>query len=76
MLRYRKLWVIVSGVVLILMLIMAVLKPDIVTVVPTENQLDSGKPDLQLEEDSVISEETPSEPDHTESIDTSKNNVK
>lgn len=48
MFRHRKLWMIMAVIVIVLVLIGSFIKPDLVTVVPNEHQLDREDSDLHI----------------------------
>ncbi|GEM_PF-3704242 len=52
MLRYRKLWAGLAGIVILLVLVGSFLKPDLVTVVPNESQLNREESDLHIQDHS------------------------
>jgi hypothetical protein len=69
MFRYRKLWMTIAAFVIVLVLIGTFIKPDLVTVVPNEHQLNQEDSDLHIPDQSnkvlkdSVKKVAPSEPD-------------
>lgn len=48
MLRYRKLWVAAAGVALVALIVVSFFKPEVVTMVPDQRQLEHEESDLHI----------------------------
>jgi hypothetical protein len=47
MLRFRKFWIWIAAIIMVIMLVASIFRPELVTVVPNQRQLDQ-KPDLRI----------------------------